>query len=117
MLDDLFAAACDDSRQEVPPELLARVLSDAETHQPKPASVETSLERRGRWQQFVAVIGGWPSLTGLAAATVAGVWIGFSATTTLLPYGLSSLETFTGQGAETYLTYYTAGEFIEDEDL
>ena len=114
MLDDLFASARTDSRQEVSTDLLARVLNDAEAHQPKAAPLPDRPRRKGRWQQFVAVIGGWPSLTGLAAATVAGVWIGFNASTTLLPYGLDSL---TSSNAEVYLTYLDAGEFIEDEDL
>lgn len=32
------------------------------------------------WGAMLAAIGGWPAVTGLATATVAGVWIGFSAT-------------------------------------
>ncbi|WP_127115082.1 hypothetical protein [Shimia sediminis] len=115
MLDDLFAAARSDTRQAPPPDLLARVLADAEAEQPTAEAFDTTRVRRpGRWQQFVTVIGGWPSLTGLAAATMASVWIGFSASTTMLPYGLSNLVT---GDAELYLTYLETGEFIDDEDL
>ena len=115
MLDELFAAARKESRQEASSDLLARVLSDAEAHQPKATDlVVTEVRRPSRWRQFIEVIGGWPSLTGLAAATVAGIWVGFSASTTMLPNGLSDL---TGQNDEIYLTYLNAGEFIDDEDL
>lgn len=116
MLDDLFRAARGEARsQGASPDLLARVLADAETHQPAPQALASVAPRgRGRWAQFLSAIGGWPSVSGLAAATVAGVWIGFAATSTVLPYGLTALS---GQGAESYLSYMTAGDFSEEGDM
>lgn len=73
MLDDLFAQA---RRQDVSPsdDLIARVLADAVAVQPSPvAQVGTEA---GLWTRIMDAIGGWPALSGLAAATVAGVWIG-----------------------------------------
>ena len=63
-LDDLFAAA---RRRPPRPDaaLLGRIAADAERLAPG--------GWRGRaWQ----AIGGWPAAVGLAAAAVAGVWIG-----------------------------------------
>lgn len=54
-------------------DLLARVLQDAE----RPPSV---------WQAFLQVIGGWPTMGGLVAAGVAGLWIGVAP-----PTGLATL--------------------------
>ena len=73
MLDDLFA----DARAfKVAPSdaLMTRVLADAEAAQPKSQSVQKA--RLGIWAQFMDAIGGWPAVSGLAAATVAGIWIG-----------------------------------------
>ena len=113
MLDDLFQAARQDTRPaSATPELLARVLADAEKHQLEaPALAPVRGQSRGRWAQFLSAIGGWPSLTGLAAATVAGVWIGFAAGSTMLPYGAAALS---DEGAESYLSYMTAGDFTDE---
>lgn len=115
MLEDLFATARSASQPHVSPELLARVLTDAETHQPDAGGFEAvEVRNTGRWQQFISAIGGWPSLTGLAAATVAGVWIGFSLPDAMLTNGLSGLVT---QDAEYYLTYLSAGDFVDYEEM
>lgn len=62
-LEAFFAAA----RAEAPrpsAALMGGILADAEA-------------ARGPWWRRAALgLGGWPALTGLAAATVAGVWIG-----------------------------------------
>ncbi|TNF23246.1 MAG: hypothetical protein EP318_00725 [Rhodobacteraceae bacterium] len=71
---------------EVPAGLMARVLADAERVQagfvtqalPQPAP------RAGLWAQIGAVLGGWPALAGLAAASVCGLWLGLNP-----PQGLS----------------------------
>ncbi|WP_299349955.1 hypothetical protein [uncultured Shimia sp.] len=115
MLDDLFGAAQQDPRQEVPSDLIARVLADAEANQPTVDEPVRRAHKFGhRWKQFVAVIGGWPSVTGLAAATVAGVWIGFNASETMLPYGLSGLMT---ENVEGYLIDLAADDYFDFEDL
>jgi hypothetical protein len=80
------ARACD---ARMPPDLGARLLAQAWEAQPparsaprRPAVARAAVARRG-WQ---AAIGGWPALAGLAAATLAGVWIGAAP-----PAGLTAL--------------------------
>lgn len=69
-LDRLFAEARSDA--PVPSDdLMARVMGDAMDAMPKPAPVEIDRPRG-----FLALIGGWPSLAGLATATVAGLAFG-----------------------------------------
>lgn len=81
LLEALFAEARAD-QPDATPDLLARVLADAEGHQPQGrASAIASGEAQavpliGR---LLDAIGGWPSLAGLATATVAGLWIGLAA--------------------------------------
>lgn len=61
-------------------ELLARVLADADAVQSglRASDVQFPPPRATRLRQMVKALGGWPALGGLAAATVAGVWIGLS---------------------------------------
>ena len=58
-------------------DLMARVLADAAALQPQGAA------SAGLWSRLVSraqglrqEMGGWPAMTGLAAATVAGIWVG-----------------------------------------
>ncbi len=67
-LDALFAEA---RRERPPAALVARVLADAEAVRPG------RRERLGA--ALLRAIGGWPSAAGLAAASVAGLLIGFAA--------------------------------------
>ena len=73
-LEDLFAQA---RKQDPHPSdaLLARVLADADGvqvgMQPALTAAPNSL-----WVRILDALGGWPAVSGLAAATVAGVWIG-----------------------------------------
>ncbi|MEO0774585.1 MAG: hypothetical protein AAFZ04_15555 [Pseudomonadota bacterium] len=75
-LDAEFAAL---AAQDTPPrdDLIARVMADADAVQADfmalPAPAKRSAGRR-----VLAVIGGWPSLAGLATAGLAGVWIGMA---------------------------------------
>lgn len=78
LLDDIFGAARD-AAPDMPPALMDRILQDAERMQQAPAPVAAPKAPRG-WRRLVQEFGGWPSLTGLAAATLAGVWIGYSGT-------------------------------------
>lgn len=81
MLNDVFAQMRDDS---VAPSdtLMDRIMQDADgvlgAAAPRP-----SRPRRGIFAQFMDAIGGWPAMSGLAAATVAGVWIGVVQPTSL----------------------------------
>ena len=71
-LDSLFAEAR--AKGAVPSDdLMARVMGDAMDAIPKPAPVAPERPRG-----FLALIGGWPSLAGLATATVAGIGFGFA---------------------------------------
>ena len=74
MLDDIFAQARDE--MPVPSDaLMARVLGDAASVQSAARALPT-VAKQGLWARAMDAIGGWPALSGLAAATVAGVWIG-----------------------------------------
>lgn len=72
MLDDLFAAA----RQAAPDPsdtLMARIVADAAREMPRPAPATP-----GVWATLWDGLGGWIGAGGLAAATVAGLWIGIA---------------------------------------
>lgn len=74
MVDDLLAQA----RGVAPAPsdaLVARVLGDAAAVRAEVAATAPAA-RPSLWTRAMDAIGGWPSLSGLAAATVAGVWIG-----------------------------------------
>lgn len=59
--------------------LMARILRDAEAQQPKAQPAAPHRARGGWLSGVLRGLGGWPALTGLATATVAGVWIGYAA--------------------------------------
>ena len=74
MLDDIFASSR--SAPCVPDEALtARVLADAQAIQAGFAATPLP-EQPGLWSRILDALGGWPSVGGLATATIAGVWIG-----------------------------------------
>jgi hypothetical protein len=76
-LDILFAAA----RRAEPdpsPDLMARIIEDALKVQADSASPGKVTHRRGWTAHLRDAIGGWPAISTLAAASVAGVWIGAS---------------------------------------
>ena len=105
MLDALFAAARTDGRAAARPDLLAKVLADAEALQPgfEPLARRQQPDgpaRSGIIAQLMAAVGGWPSLTGLAAAAVAGIWVGFSAAPDMLPTGIAEII---GTDTDVYL--------------
>ncbi|MGJ8585407.1 MAG: dihydroorotate dehydrogenase [Marinosulfonomonas sp.] len=109
-LDSLFTEATDAA--PVPSaDLLARVMADADavvdaraTAQKSPAPVQS-----GWLKAILAPIGGWPAMAGLATATVAGVWIGYSP-----PESVSGF-------AEDYLSgsllTYDLGDYLPSYDL
>jgi hypothetical protein len=73
MLDDLFAQARGTS--PVPSDaLMARVIADADAIQPR--AVAAPVARPGLMMRMLDAIGGWPAVSGLAMATVAGIWVG-----------------------------------------
>ena len=80
-LEALFAAAR--ARDDRPPgALVARVLADAQAVQPGRTGLGGLLR----------ALGGWPSAAGLAAASVAGVAIGFAAPEAVLVFDAVAVE-------------------------
>jgi hypothetical protein len=76
---DAFFDAARAHPPAVPGDLLARVAADAAAVAADRArSAPVAAQPRG-WRGILSGIGGWPALAGLATATVAGVWIGYSA--------------------------------------
>jgi len=77
--DRLLASLFDEARSEnVEPsdDLLTRVLADADECQPKAPSV--SAAKASFWDRLLSGVGGWPALSGVTAAGVAGLWIGLT---------------------------------------
>ncbi|CUJ91314.1 hypothetical protein PH7735_01352 [Shimia thalassica] len=108
MLDDLFQVAAADPKLDPSSELLARVMADAEHLQPAPHELNTGPEqvKLGLFAQMVQVLGGWRPMAGLATAAVTGLWIGFSASSSLAPQGLTGLVS---DDSTYYLTYFDDG--------
>lgn len=94
---EAFFKAERDTVFEPSPDLLARVLSDAEAIQAAPAMAPEPA-RGGFFKEIFSGIGGWPSLAGLATATVAGLWIGISP-----PAALEDLTFYLSDDSESYL--------------
>ncbi len=73
-------------------DLMARIMADAETAMVRPAPVATAGEAArdaGLFAGLWAALGGWAGTSGLAAAAVAGVWLGFAP-----PESLSGVSEF-----------------------
>ncbi|MGY3439320.1 MULTISPECIES: hypothetical protein [unclassified Marinovum] len=84
-LDTLFDEARQTRAAEVPevsPDLMARILADAENVQAgfdtAALPVRRAPPRPGLWAQIGAALGGWPAFAGLAATSICGVWLGIS---------------------------------------
>lgn len=73
-LEHLFAQARAE-RDEFPDDLAVRIETDAEAVRLARAAKVS----RPVWQLRMRLIGGWQGLGGLAAASAAGIWIGFTA--------------------------------------
>ena len=76
-LDAVFATA-----SESPPDaaiaLMQRVMADAEAVADARDLTTDKAPRAGVFKSILSAIGGWPAVGGLATATVAGIWLGFS---------------------------------------
>lgn len=73
-LDNLLAAARAD-RPEPSAALMARVIDDADRMQPRPAP-RIAAPHPGFWAMLTGAFGGSGALAGMAAATLAGLWVG-----------------------------------------
>jgi hypothetical protein len=80
-LDLLFAASRRDT-ESIPTGLSQRILTDADQVQAEfgvaGQRVATHIAPLGWWRQMLAALGGWPTVSGLATACAAGVWIGLA---------------------------------------
>lgn len=72
-LDDLLRKAAQ-YQPDVPADLMARVLIDADHMQPK----QVVPRANGFWTTMLDMIGGWPAAGSIAMAGAAGVWIGLT---------------------------------------
>jgi len=64
---------------QLPEELSRRIMADAMRVQAGFSTPTQAVAEPGPWAQFVAALGGWPAMGGLATACAAGVWIGLAA--------------------------------------
>lgn len=88
LLEAHFAAARDHAA-EPSADLVARVIAAADQVQ---ANRETEADARrtppvatrGRLSSVFRVLGGWPAVAGLTAATLAGIWIGVNPPSALM---------------------------------
>jgi len=105
MIDDLLAQArgADPAPSDA---LMARVLADAAavqaaSAQPEPVPVQSL------WDRAMDAIGGWPALSGLAAATVAGVWIGVAPPATVSDFTAALV------GDQVSVDLFSESEFLD----
>lgn len=112
-LNDLFQEARQDPATDVSLDFMSRVLADAEAMQPTaPALVKENEGKTGFIGALYKLLGGWQGTSGLVAATMASVWIGFSGGEA---FGLDGLQTLISGDTEYYLTGFS-GEFSLELD-
>lgn len=129
MLDDAaleaFFVAGRACAPEPGPELMARILADADaevdarTRLRAPAAQRA---RQSRWAAIMSAIGGWPAVASMATAAVTGVWLGFASPDQLnaLAGGLLSTGNTTSDTAyelEDLLPGYGGFESLDEEVL
>lgn len=108
-LEALFAAArC--TRDDLPGGLAARMLDDAARVQAGRSAPAASKPRI--WTQLQVALGGWPGLSGLVAASAAGLWIGF-APPTFLPDPVALIYPVE-QDVELYQTIAYSDDIAEE---
>lgn len=112
LLDDLFSEAKSAPEAQVSDDFMARMLAEAEAHQPKPAELAAPQPQRGFWASLFETLGGWQGTGGLVAATMASVFIGFSGAEAFTLDGLQSV--ITGD-TESYLSDFSGGFSLSTE--
>jgi len=104
MLQGFFDAARTPAQDAAPTDdFMARMLNDAFDVQDAMAPVAQPAPRRPWYVALMEAIGGWPSLAGMAVATVAGVWIGVT--------GPSALADFAVTGGGEYASAALASDY------
>ena len=103
-LDDLFADA-QTFGPGVSSVLFQRIVGDADAvlDQMNVDQEQSASRQPAVLQSLLGIIGGWPAMAGLATATMAGIWIGFSPPT--------ALDSVAG-GYLSSATYYDLGDFM-----
>lgn len=92
LLDDMFAEARTDDTAQPSDDFMARMLAEATALQPPAVDLAPEpAPRRGLLQLIYDTVGGWQGASGLMAATMASVWIGFSGAETLTVEGLQAV--------------------------
>lgn len=76
-LDAVFASASA-SPPDVSIALMQKVMADAEAVADARVLASAKAPRVHVFKAILSAIGGWPAVGGLATATVAGIWLGFS---------------------------------------
>ena len=82
-LGGVFEAAQRDAHANLAADLEARILMQAAQVQAGFTRERASGGMMARWQRVWADLGGWPVITGVATATVAGLWLGIASPTAL----------------------------------
>ncbi|MCU0910919.1 MAG: hypothetical protein MUE98_06100 [Rhodobacteraceae bacterium] len=114
-LEAAFAAARAAAAEPAPAALLARIEADARAAlrpAPEPAALPPRPSVRGRWQDLMQLLGGWPGIGGLATASAAGVWLGLAAPSGLDGLGLPGTADIGGIAAETFADGLLAGGYF-----
>ena len=106
LLNDLFAEAKDAPEAQVSDDFMARMLAEAEAHQPQPAAMAAPVAERGFLATLFETLGGWQGTGGLIAATMASVFIGFSGAEALT---LDGLQTVITGDTESYISDLSGG--------
>lgn len=101
--EDLLDGLLSDARQDGPsPDLMARVAADAAQVQAQAeAGSQRSKPARGWFQTALGAIGGWPGLSGVTAAGVMGIALGFYAPDMIDTLSGGQLWTLTGGAGAT----------------
>ncbi|MBL4811578.1 MAG: hypothetical protein JKX69_04285 [Rhodobacteraceae bacterium] len=89
------------SAPQVSPDFMARIAAQGAAMQPQAVAarpVEAVTPPVGFWAALAAAIGGWPTMSGLALATIAGVWIGAAPPDSLTNLASSVLGAELGSG-------------------
>jgi hypothetical protein len=109
-MDRLFEVAANDLA-EPSADLLARVMDDADMIANERETVAPSQSNSAPHRKLAAFlrgIGGWPAVAGMAAATVAGVWIGYAPPDAIYDISDTYLASVTGYGVEDFVPAYDA---------